>query len=132
MSRYKTIATKIEDRSHLIAALDSLGLPYEEGKNLRMQYSYGTANNVSIVVRAKHLGLRYDDLGFAKQEEGPYTVYASAHNESEEEKAQGWVNRITQQYGKFKALSLAQAHGLNVVSEQNEAGVIRLKLRGYQ
>jgi len=129
MSRYKTIATKITDEAHLCAALDELGLPYEQGEALRMAYNRETPQ---IVIRKQHVGTRYDDMGFAREANGTYRVLYSDHDAIDREKSEQWVQRITQTYGKHKAVALARAKGLTVVSEKNENGVVRLKLRGYR
>jgi hypothetical protein len=128
MSRYKAIATKITDEAHLCAALQELQLTYEQGEALTMRYSSETPQ---VVVRRQQIGTRFDDLGFARQSDGTYRAISSNHDATDRQKSEDWLRKITQTYGKHKAIALAKAKGLNVVSESNENGVIRLRLRGY-
>lgn len=125
MSHLSRIRTVMVEQEYLLKALDEAGYPYETGSNLSVKSYDGERVNVDIKIRGKFFS---SSIGFQKKEKGYECVADWWGVKGITQK--DFLQKVTQRYAYYAALSKLEAQGFSLVSEELEEGKrIHLKLR---
>ena len=128
MSHFTQVETKINDLVALKAALEELGLQFEEAREDQLVKVRGWKGS-TLTAEAKIKASRIYDIGLQLSEEGTYKLVADWWGIEEEtnQEAAKVQQRIIQCYAKHKVKAEVAKQGFTLDEEQVEAdGTIKL------
>ncbi len=134
MSKYKTIATDLQDATILHAALQDVGLPfewYERTTPGEQMYGFFSTEQqqAHVIIRKAAMHTRWNDFGL-RWNGTRYEAVLSA-DAGDTEKGMAVLTQLKQRYAVRQAIALAAKKGLTLIEQREEHGVIRLRLGGY-
>lgn len=130
MSHYTRVRTALNNAEVLAAALRQLGFAeVEVHERPEALHGYaGRTEQAEVIVRKKHLGHAYGDLGFARSADGTFDLVVDSSDQHGRHSR--WLPKLPQAYGYAVALSYAEAHGYQVDTDEVEQdGTRRITLR---
>ena len=132
MSQFTRIRTTLRDAGLLAAALKEVGFGaaevHDQPETLYGYRGDARPERAEVIVRRKDIGPASNDIGFARQPGGSFEAIISEFDRRTYDER--WLLRLTQAYGHAAALSYAQAHGYDVLTDEAEHdGTRRVTLR---
>jgi Protein of unknown function (DUF1257) len=133
MSAYKVIKTECKSKDSLRAALQAIGVPFEEaetenGLTLVDWHGQKRPEKGTFVIRRRNITAMSNDLGFTKLETGGYGVIISDYDEATA--GDRLFKNVLNSYAEIEVTRLARAKGLTVERITAPGGAIRLRLHG--
>lgn len=131
MSHFTVVVTVLRNVGTLLTVLQDLGYEVETGNELPL---YGWKGDVreetaDLVISRDQLASSSNDIGFALQEDGTYSVIIS---EYDARVLPGFVGKVTRQYAYQTIVEQAAASGFNIMAdEQRVDGSRRLLLQKW-
>ncbi|GAA3825879.1 DUF1257 domain-containing protein [Streptomyces phyllanthi] len=132
MSHYTRVRTSLHDQETLVRALRKLGFDQVES-HPEPQSLYGyqgdrRSQRAEVIIRRQCVGAASNDIGFARAGDDGFQAIISDYDRRRFNEA--WLRRLTQTYGHESALSFAEEHGYEILTEETDkAGNVRLTLR---
>jgi hypothetical protein len=130
VSHFSKVVTKIKDKDSLVDALVAMGFAREHievhDKPVKLngyEARLGNTHEAEIVIRKKHLGNSYNDIGFRKKADGTYEAALSdmgmRNNTASRNKFtegikgfnKDWMNKLNQQYSVARIRKIADSQG---------------------
>ncbi|WP_316043282.1 DUF1257 domain-containing protein [Actinomadura sp. CNU-125] len=80
-------------------------------------------------VRRQHIGSASNDLGFHRTGNGTFEAIISGFDRRKYDA--GWLNKVSQRYGRLTAVAFAEDNGFDIAAEETDrrTGEVRLTLR---
>lgn len=131
MSHFSRVKTQVKNLVSLIAALEDLGIEYEQSQTLvRVRGWQGSEELAELCIKT---GTQYD-IGVRVMANGEYELIADWWALEEHGiQQQSYIERLTQRYAYHEVKSQAEAQGFAVEEEQvEEDGTIRLRVIAWR
>lgn len=131
MSHFTVVVTVLRNAGTLLTALQDLGYEVETGNELPL---YGWKGDVreetaDLVISRDQLASSSNDIGFARQDDGSYSIIIS---EYDVRTLPGFVDKVTSQYAYQTIVEQAAADGFSIMAdEQRVDGSRRLLLQRW-
>ena len=136
MSEYELVKTEYKDEECLRQALERAsaanGWRFEEGESLALYGYMGKRRKerAQFVIRRQYVGRAANDIGFARNEDGSYSLIISEFDQGQDNGRAKLLNPIKIQYTRAISYKAAEMQGMEVYAEErNAAGEIVLKVR---